>query len=88
MSLTDLQGSCGSCWAFSAVGALEGQLKKKMGRLTSLSPQNLMDCSSEFGNHGCNGGFMSNAFLYVMKHGIESEKAYPYEGKVRPWGSC
>ncbi|XP_078280320.1 procathepsin L-like [Rhinoraja longicauda] len=70
------QGACGSCWIFSATGALEGQMGRR-GHLISLSEQNVLDCSTN--PYGCRGGYMEDAFYCIQKEGgINSEKVYPY----------
>lgn len=77
------QGRCGSSWAFSATGAMEGQLYKATRTLTSLSEQQLLDCSMEYNNKGCSGGMASAAYAYVHRFGgICRECDYPYLGYV------
>lgn len=71
------QGDCGSCWAFSTTGVLEGFNFINTGTLLSFSEQQLVDCNTDT-NQGCNGGFPYLAIEYAAKNGLEIEKDYPY----------
>jgi len=73
------QGACGSCWAFSSTGAVEGAWSKK-NKLASLSEQQYVDCSTN-GNFGCNGGMYNNVFDYLKDHAQCSEESYVYTAK-------
>jgi len=74
------QGSCGSCWAFSTSGAVEGRYFIAKGKLNSLSEQDLVDCSKQ--NSGCNGGLMDYGFEFVEANdGLCKEEDYAYAGK-------
>ncbi|KNC54251.1 cysteine proteinase 1 [Thecamonas trahens ATCC 50062] len=86
------QGQCGSCWAFSAVSAIESAWALAGNPLVSLSEQNIIDCTLNNEAYcikyhgqkscpaGCNGGLQPEAYLYVMaNHGIDTESSYPYQ---------
>ena len=75
------QGQCGSCWAFSATGAIEAAWAIAHKKVVSLSEQQLVACSTGM-NQGCDGGYASEAFKYVIENGgINTEVNYPYLGK-------
>ena len=77
------QGSCGSCWAFSAVAALEKFYFDKQGSRLEFSQQELVDC--ETGSSGCNGGHVYKALTYASKNGLSPSSKYPYTTST---GSC
>ena len=76
------QGQCGSCWAFSATTAVESSWFITKGSLLNLSEQQLVDCSTSAGNHGCNGGWMDYAFKYIQQVGGQMLTSdYPYTAR-------
>lgn len=84
------QGQCGSCWTFSATGAIEGAWAIANSQLIDLSEQELVDCATgaSYGSHGCDGGEMEGAFKYVIEKGQCSLSSYPYTSGVSETGGA
>jgi cathepsin L len=84
------QGQCGSCWAFSATGAAAASLSIQYNAApTYNSQQQLVSCSSSFGNQGCNGGWYFYAWNYMQTTAQVSAATYPYtSGKFGVTGTC
>eukprot|EP00727_Mastigamoeba_balamuthi_P009562 m51a1_g5228 hypothetical protein (335) ;mRNA; r:281373-282518 len=74
------QGSCGSCWAFSAAGTAEGVWFRKTSKVISLSEQQLVNCDKLNAN-GCNGGSPYYAFVWMNVYnsgGLTGSTDLPY----------
>jgi C1A family cysteine protease len=77
------QGQCGSCWAFSAIAAVESSIAiREGGSVPVLSEQQLVSCSSAYQNAGCNGGWYYWAWDYMMVNNTEKGSSYPYTSGV------
>ncbi|KAF4707542.1 hypothetical protein FOZ62_006214 [Perkinsus olseni] len=87
MSPLEDRGQCGSCWAFSATGALEARYHLLKNQRIDLSEQELIDCGFLTGTNGCNGGLIEDAFVFIEIFGIAQESEYPYTAKDGAWSS-
>eukprot|EP00347_Sterkiella_histriomuscorum_P009062 403342666 len=72
---------CGACYAMSTTGAVEAAYKIKTGKLVELSKQQILDCAGRYGNAGCSGGYMVNAYKYMVENKLMLHKDYPYVNK-------
>ncbi|KAK3026774.1 hypothetical protein RJ639_040252, partial [Escallonia herrerae] len=73
------QGQCGSCWAFAAIGAMEGINQLTTGKLILLSEQEIVDYDTTGEDFGCEGGETKTTFEYIMSnHGLTNESTYYY----------
>lgn len=77
---------CNSCWAFASVVTIEAAWKIAGNGLENFSEQQILDCSYEFGNSGCDGvGFMDHSYNYLIyMGGLQRSSDYPYEGQDNP----
>lgn len=80
------QAQCGSCWAFSTTGSIEGAYQIAGNALTAFSEQELVSCDKV--DDGCQGGLMDNGFKYAETHALCTEQDYPYTSGTGIRGTC
>lgn len=69
--------------AFGAIGSLESAYFRATGKQLLMSEQHLMDCSWDYGNSACFGGFQTLAFQWLLEQGgVATEEDYPYQGST------
>ena len=81
------QGQCGSCWSFATTGTVEGAWARKNNwtRLDSFAEQQIVDCSKDYNNKGCQGGYIDAGVTYAMDFGLELESDYHYFAADGKW---
>jgi len=78
------QGQCGSCWAFSTTGTVEGIYRIERGNTKLFSEQQLVDCTlGRGGNAGCGGGWPAVAMDYASETPLDLETSYTYDMATR-----
>ena len=83
------EGQCKANWAFSSVGAIEGISVIVYKQQTEYSAQELVDCSSSYGNNGCISGNMVNSFNFILTRGNYSNiKEAILKVHILMWQEC
>jgi hypothetical protein len=68
-----------SCYAFAAGSVMVGYYEKFQSQNITVSRQEIVDCSRDCGNNGCDGGVEGWSLNYIVLNGISSTEQYPYK---------
>jgi len=80
------QARCGSCWAFAATEVLSDRFCIAGKNVGVLSPQFLVSC--DFSDYGCQGGYLTNSWAFLVKTGVPTDSCYPYTSGGGARGAC
>lgn len=72
------QGQCASGYAIATIGAVQSSMYQIYKQMNPMSAQQLLDCSRQTGNEGCDGGSPINAMRYLINRGAMKNSDYPY----------